>query len=239
MSIGRTNSGSGGGVSGAIVRVIAATGSTISFSKGGVVAKVLPPEKSHESAEAANSSEYYYTIGKSNFGEWSITASKDGEQLTTAVTVNAEKLYLVHLYRVYLFKAGVGIIGNSITSSRQDNAQVSINSDRIKVTYSGSGSYCSRVATVAKIDMTPYSKVIFDIYVTSAPQNDYRPRYLITDNNWIQGGPYTTDSYVVRKMMAVGARQNVSVDIINVNSEKYISVSGVWAGEIYNIYLER
>lgn len=110
--IGRTNSGtSGGGLSpnSAVIHVTAPVGSTISFSKGGVIVKTLGPEKSHVNAENNTLAEWYYAVSSSNYGSWTIAVSLNGSVVATStVAISENKDYQVYLADLVLYDATNG-----------------------------------------------------------------------------------------------------------------------------------
>lgn len=90
--------GTGGmSVNNAVIHVNAPLGSTVTFSKGGVVAKAINPGKAHTNIDG-KTADYYYAINASSFGTWTMTASKTGEtSVSKTVTVSAAKEYDVIL----------------------------------------------------------------------------------------------------------------------------------------------
>lgn len=108
--IGRTNAGGGGGglsPNSAVIHVTAPVGSTISFAKGGVVAKVLGPEKSHVNSADASLADWYYSVSQNNYGMWTVTAEKDGFNQSKSVTISTNKQHDVSIYLpIYLYNQG-------------------------------------------------------------------------------------------------------------------------------------
>lgn len=106
--------GGSGGLSpnSAVIHVTAPAGSTVSFAKGGVVAKVLGPDKSHVKASDSAFAEWYYAVSPDNYGEWTVTATKQSDQATESktVTISENKQYdLEIIFRFYLFREGYGL----------------------------------------------------------------------------------------------------------------------------------
>ena len=119
--IGRTNSGSGGGSlspNNAVIYVFAKTGSTITFSKNGVVVKELDASKGIVSAKNASISEWYYSIGQANYGDWLVTATSTDLTTSKAVTVSSNVVYDVELYYLYLYNAGTYNVEWQTTNKR-------------------------------------------------------------------------------------------------------------------------
>lgn len=86
--------GSGGlSANAAVLHVKAPAGSTISFAKGGVVAKVLGPDKSHVNSADSSFADWYYSVTPGNFGSWTVTGANSEGSISQTVTVNAVKQY--------------------------------------------------------------------------------------------------------------------------------------------------
>lgn len=94
--------GGGGGLSPskAVIHVNAPTGSVVEFAKGGVTVKTLAADKGIANVDG-KTADYYYSINSSNYGSWTVTASKDGASANETVAVSSNKQYDVALsYRV-------------------------------------------------------------------------------------------------------------------------------------------
>ena len=87
--------GGAGGLSpnNAVIHVTAPVGSTISFAKGGVTAKVLGPEKSHVNADDNTLADWYYSVSSSNYGTWTVTATLSGNTKSDTVTIDSNEQY--------------------------------------------------------------------------------------------------------------------------------------------------
>lgn len=104
--LGRTNAGSGGGGLGsddALLRVLAATGATVTIKKGSS-GSIKNPNFVREDANNSSLSYFYFVIHSSDFGstQWTVTAGTK----TTKVTINASKVYYVQLNELILFEKG-------------------------------------------------------------------------------------------------------------------------------------
>lgn len=100
-----TRRGGSGGLStnAAVIHVSAPAGSTITFSKGGVIVKTLGPEKSHVNAGDADKADWFYPVSAANYGEWTVTASKANIGTGSYdVTVSSAKTYDVDISFGYL-----------------------------------------------------------------------------------------------------------------------------------------
>ena len=72
----------------AVIRVTAPAGSTISFEKGGVVAKLLGPAKQHISFSDSSFAEWYYAVAPHHFGSWTVTGTNSEGSISQTITVN-------------------------------------------------------------------------------------------------------------------------------------------------------
>lgn len=101
--------GGGGGLSpkNAVIHAKAPIGSTVTFSKSGVVVKTIGPDKAHPNSDGSNA-DYYYSVKSSNYGTWTITGMLDGDTATESVTVDAAYIYDIEIvYGYYWVKNGV------------------------------------------------------------------------------------------------------------------------------------
>ena len=100
-------SGSGGlPAHSAVIHVSATPGSTITFSKGGIVVKTLGPGKSHVNAASDSFADWYYAIGSSNYGTWTVTATLGTNTASDSVTISSNQQYDLELYSVDLWNDG-------------------------------------------------------------------------------------------------------------------------------------
>ena len=93
--------GTGGlSVNSAVIHVNAPLGSTVTFSKGGVVVKTLAPGKGHVNADG-ETADYYFSISPSNYGVWDVEASLDGASAGDSIEIltNSQHDVLIR-YRV-------------------------------------------------------------------------------------------------------------------------------------------
>lgn len=93
-------------LSNAIIHAKAPYGSTVTFSKGGVVVKTIGPDKAHSNSDGEYA-DYYLSISASNYGSWTMAATRSGLTDSKTITVNAAQQYDVLLrYIQYLFEDG-------------------------------------------------------------------------------------------------------------------------------------
>lgn len=109
MSLTLNMVGGGGGLSikNAVIHVKAPIGSTIDFSKGGIISESIGPDKAQLNSDGSNA-DYYYSVKSSNYGTWTITGTLDGDTAIESVTVDATYVYDVEIvYGYYWVKNGV------------------------------------------------------------------------------------------------------------------------------------
>lgn len=81
----------------AVIHVIAPAGSTIEFAKGGVTVETLGPNDGHISAADNTIAEWYYSVGSTNYGTWTVTATLSGDTASDTVSVSAAVQYDIEL----------------------------------------------------------------------------------------------------------------------------------------------
>lgn len=228
-----TRRGSGGGLSPnrAVIHVKASTGSTISFSKGGAALKVLGPDKSHVNADDNDFADWYFPVSYANFGEWTVTATREDDSSSKTVVVDSNEVYDVELlYKLYIFRSGYGFVNGFTTVSagsftRNDN-------------YLQWESDTSGFAASPTVNTSIYSKLCCELEVTSVDSDTYKPTFGLSTNTNVptnSGGA----SFVVKKMCSTMARAVVRLDITGYNSSYYFKFTEFYfRGKIYNIWFE-
>ena len=230
--IGRTNAVCGGGglsPRSAVIHVTAPVGSTISFSKGGVVAKVLGPEKSHVNAENTSLADWYYSVSPSNFGTWTVTATLGNDTVSDTVTVNAAKEYDVTLeYGLILFNYGATdyTFSASRSHSSYGSGGYQIVDDYLSVyaqwAQAGGGTYTNFYCTTA-VDASKYSTI----------EVEYKSNYSSTIS--IRSSPNGSDlEYVVAAINTGTTPVKAVLDISGIVSQVYFAVRISAAGATKN-----
>ena len=109
-AIGRTNSGSGGGVSPnkITIHVNASLGCNIDFSLNSSIVKTIPANKAIPNSDGKTADYYYSTTAT---GTYTVTATIDGISTSKTVTVSATKQYDVTIRLVVIYN-----LGNEYTS---------------------------------------------------------------------------------------------------------------------------
>ena len=175
--------GTGGmSVNNAVIHVNAPLGSTVTFSKGGVVTKTINPGNAHTNIDG-KTADYYYAINASAYGTWTMTASKTGEtSVSETVTVSAAKEYDVNLQ--YIVPAEYQAIEylQTPTNGCYFDTGIDITDNNIQTE--------TVVGTVGNV--TDYSMVMFGTaYGYAASANGYRTRW---DFDYVNGSSSTYES---------------------------------------------
>ena len=175
MSVGRTNSGTGGGggisARNAVIHVLASVGSSITFSKGGVDVKTLDASKGIVASENPTIAEYYYPVNSGNYGLWTVTATKDTSSKSSSVSISANNVYDVNLFQLFLYHTGIFDVEWQTTNKKFTSSTASAKYPSVTKTDDYFETYVDKGAgtyqTAVDIDLTNYSKLYLDItYVT-------------------------------------------------------------------------
>lgn len=235
--IGRTNSGSGGGLSpnNAVIHITAQVGSSITLSKGEVVAKVLPPEKSHINAKDSTMADWYYTINSSNYGSWVVTATLGEDTQSDTINIDSNEQYDIILnYGYYIFRSGHG----ALVSFNKFARGVNIYNDYIEVTNAVNGA--SYLQTSGSINLTNYKAFKVDAITTwVGTDSSWTGRAVVRTNLPGTQPEKPTNSTVASTNFTVSARQTYSVNISSLASSYYLGYAGNYYGKIYNMWLEK
>lgn len=184
--------GSGGlSANGAVLRITAPTGSTITLTKGGVTVAALAAAKGHTNASDATFADWYYSVKSSNYGSWTVTASKDNNTVSTNVTIDSVKQYDVFLtYDIYLIRDGT-IDSNVNVSFGATSGKKSGNNYFITSEGGGTDNYCwfSIPSSLGDIESYPVLSVVI-----SSATADYNFGFALVDNN---DGSYQGSDHVI------------------------------------------
>ena len=175
--------GTGGmSVNNAVIHVNAPLGSTVTFSKGGVVTKTINPGNAHTNIDG-KTADYYYAINASAYGTWTMTASKTGEtSVSETVTVSAAKEYDVNLQYIVPYEYQAIEYLQTATYYCYFDTGIDVTDNNIQTE--------TVVGTVGNV--TDYAMVMFGTdrgYAASA--NGYRDRW---NFDYITGNDYTSDA---------------------------------------------
>lgn len=185
--------GSGGlSANAALLHVKAPAGCTVSFAKGGVVAKVLGPGKSHVNSADSSFADWYYAVTPGNFGSWTVTGANSEGSISQTVTVNAVKQYDVTIQFGRLYWQGneyVGVTGGwgaaqAYYDSGYSYSQLTItkNSGSIALSTPLANGVQGCLATANKVELTRYRTLkvnVTGIYTT----NYCKPRIIVSTAN--------------------------------------------------------
>ena len=251
-TIGRTNSGSGGGVSSskALVCVKAETGSTITFSKNGVVARLLNPNQGIPVFGDSSFSLWFYGISDSNYGTWVIEATKGDKSAEASITVSDNKEYDVTLnYPIYLVKDGK--FTADYTATRYGGSYLEENANGYVVLHSSAASNTYATCQFSPdIDVTEYKYIVFDGQARGYYKSGACPAYGIISSR-ASGANYTTFSSAKVLLSAttnsLTTRATTYCDISSQTGSKSIGFQEAGSGSsnaqgdiyCYNLYLSR
>lgn len=230
--------GSGGGFStkDAIIHANAPVGSTITFSKDNVAAKVIEPSKAIANSDG-ETADYYYSVKSSNYGSWTITATSGENVRTETITVNEVKQYDCILgYDLYLYKNGnkcINASGDYVFRFGNYNGYVGYvtwDSDRVSITSTGNG---VGLYTNNAIDFAPYTVLCVDWSKTGSA-----PVFGACDSN--SGVQVSGNTPQVSVSKSTDARETTRIDITSLNHSYYVGFSDYPGGTVtvYNIWLE-
>lgn len=144
--IGKTNAGAGGSggmsLNAAVIHVNAPFGSTVTFSKDSIIVKTLGPGKAHTNIDG-NNADYYFSVTPTNYGEWVMMATLDGNTASSTVTVSTNYQYDVVLaYNLLLWDhTRDGYLGlQSMASISSTYSKVTDHKDYTQFDFGGTGS---------------------------------------------------------------------------------------------------
>lgn len=236
--------GGGGGLSpgSAVIHVTAPVGSTISFSKGGVVAKVLGPEKSHVNAADSTLADWYYSVSPNNYGTWTVTGALGTSTGSKNVTITSNREYGVTIqYQFWIHKVGDGL-SSDFSVSWTSGKSGTVNENEISCNYSDS--FCCMVITPS-IDLKDYSTLHFEYIKTAAgssvSESEGKAGYFGFASNTTTG-PYSANlGFVYSTKPAISSSwASASVDISAAQSSYYFKFCCWNNGRmgVRNVYLE-
>lgn len=216
--------GSGGlSANAAVLHVKAPAGSTISFAKGGVVAKVLGPGKSHVNSADSSFADWYYSVTPGNFGSWTVTGANSEGSISQTVTVNAVKQYDVTIQFGHLYWYGneyVGITGgwNAVYAWYDEGygfnwLSVTKNSGSIVLSAPRQNNAEGCMATANKVELTRYNTL--KVNVTGVSTTYYCvPRIIVS--------PANTGKVSAASTVQVTSNGVASLNIASLSGKYYI-----------------
>lgn len=224
-------SGGGNGLSpnSAVIHVTAPVGSTISFAKGGVVAKVLGPDKSHVNSADESLADWYYSVSVNNYGTWEISASLDADNTASAsVTVNSNEQYDVALtYLYYLYNkgneftdrsGGWAIYGNAAGEKRDDGLLLKTN------TYGSTTTLQSR----SVITLAPFTSVVFKCSQFYSSTESGATFGLVVNNNLVNYVRCGIGNAPKNIVVSVGSYPNAVIRGYTASDTSFMLIESIW-----------
>lgn len=232
--IGRTNTAIGNNIfskNKALIHIMAPIGSTITFSKDNIIVEILGPEKSYVNADDNNFADWYFSINYTNFGEWTVLATREVYTQSETVVVDNNGVYDVEIrYRLYIFCSGYGFV----------NGFTAVNAGSFTRTndYLQWSSNTNGFAASPSVDTSIYSKLCCELEVTGVDSDTYKPTFGLSTNTTMATNSGSV-SFVVKKMCSTMSRAVVNLDITGYNSSYYFKFTEFYfRGKIYNIWFE-
>lgn len=239
--------GGSGGLSpnSAVIHVVSEAGSTITFTKGGMIIKVLDASKSHINAISSDVADWYYSVGFSNYGAWTVTASLNGRSKSKTITIDSNKQYDVMLdYPIFILKNGIVQSGYSLGTYNLGSFTITQEDGDLYYsagTGSGNGSiYVEQTLDFDALVASGYSKAVMDVMPV---ENSAAP--------YLRVGTSTAyDEYLASVQIAQPSIQSASVrytkelDITDAYGDLYVKYAVGRSGargvkvKFYNIWLE-
>lgn len=213
----------------AVIHVTAPAGSTISFSKGGVTAKVLGPEKSHVNANDATLADWYYSVSSNNYGTWTVTASLDGSTTNESVVIDSNEQYDVHLkYDMYFIENGI-IKGFSYSVSSGITITQNYESSRAVRIYHAKPSSASWYYIVFTpghdFFAHPYNTLHIDYQIVSSGYNGAHAQNLAGVGSSALNDNYAASVALSNQNSSV-SRNTRQVDVSNIASTQFFKYRG-------------
>lgn len=232
--IGRTNSSFGKGdlsPDNAVIHVTAPAGSTITFSKGEVIVKTLGPEKSHVNANNNTFADWYYTVNSSNYGSWTVTASRSGYTTSKTITVSAANQYDVSLrYDIEIIKQGVRDESIAQALHNMNATALEIGTVNGRMRYQQTIKQDPLYVSFGPVDLTLYSRVSVTMSMSGASSQN-------TNKEWLglgtSVGAYNVGRVNIRNM----AKGTKTIDTSALTGNYYISIETEWSSNTPTFYV--
>lgn len=228
MILNMVGGGGGGGLSpnSAVIHVTAPAGSTISFVKGSVAAKVLGPDNSHVNSADTSLADWYYSVSSSNYGTWTVTATLGTDTATATVTIDSNKQYDLSMAVKWFIRDGVLVdplfetFGNA-TASQGSGVYT------IQTTSNNTGGIKS-----ARVDLSRFATIVLDLSSgcqswngTGAPAVGYGTGITVLPNDTVAG--FTGSTYLNNSIGSITpGKYTVDVSAVNGPYEVACSVAG-------------
>ena len=171
-----------------------------------------------------------------------IATATDGSGNTKSenveITTEGQSVSVKLDYPPYLFREGIGQI-IPFKSVKEENATISINANGIVMNYTSTSLGQVGVGTTNVVDLSNYSKLIFDaICNRTTTDNEYTDAAVVINTEEINYTVKLSGLKAYNAMVPDGVRREYAIDISSFNAEYYIGAKGLIDGTIYNIWLE-
>lgn len=228
-------------LSNAIIHAKAPYGSTVTFSKGGVVVKTIGPDKAHANNDGVYA-DYYLSVSANNYGEWTVAATDGTHTTSETVTVSVAREYDVMLrYILYLFNNGdqcTAVTGgwkglNGGNSKILDNSIVLIGA-----------SQAGHISAVTNNRVNPGGRTILKVkFVPANNQGSgdvYRLHAGLSNQNTSVGTSGMVVNYVENYTGHYNEERIYSIDISNYKNSDYFAMLDILLEKatIYQVWLE-
>ena len=231
---GGSGGGSGPSASDAILTVTVPTGSTVTATKGNVT---LTPTMWVQAADATLACALF-VIPAAQFDSttpWTVTETDGAGSLTDEVVIDSNQRYDLPLYRLYIFREGVGMV-NGFTATGRTAPTVSAN----KIIWSTNVNVGNQMWFSPSIDLSTnhYKTLVFEIKCNGRYSNSYSASFGVGPNLPTgQSAPGTFDAQT--SAFYVAERRTYALDISSASGQvEYIKLAAyAVTGEIYNAWL--
>lgn len=168
-----------------------------------------------------------------NAGTWTLGYNGhpiDSVEITTSGQAETISLGL------YLFKAGEGVV-MPIAYGNASAATVNVSSDKISVSYTTDSSATTYIRSETPIDLTSYTTLYARLKCTKKLANNYSGKLVARSNAFDVTGA-SSAAAASTALTNDSASTVYSADISSLTGDFYVGVHGVWAGELYDLWLE-
>lgn len=225
-------------INAAVIHVSVEKGSTVKFSKGGIIVETQGPS---DAIVSGNTGNYYYSVRSGNYGSWTVTATSGTKTANKTITINAAQQYDVTLlYGLYIFKSGTGL-NPSYTVHRTRDGGDTFYIDT--TSFGGTKNYAGAILYFTpKVDITKYSKLCVDQICYSRYQDQSRYKvYVGIGNNTTGSSDENPSSDLARSAQYNTTRATYKISLASVSKgQYYVKVhGGAVHFSIYNLWFEQ
>lgn len=234
MIFNASGGGGGGGFSpnAAILHCTAATGATVTFSKDGVIVKVIGPTAAHVNAKNPNMADYYLSVSQSNYGEWTVSAVGDTGAASLTLIVDTNRQYDIDISLDFYIVSldGVMLDSSEYTKSASYAPTISQYPGYVRVASANGNSQMGLVYTTEKIDISDLNYLYVD-YLGAATNYQGAAWWLGLINNPSEVSSSSTAGFAAKVQMPVkSTRGVVYLDISTYQGEYYLGFTACGHG---------